>query len=204
MLTIEQLDQLDWEKTSGMIPAIVQHHISGEILMHGYMNHKALHKTLTEKKVTFYSRTKKCLWTKGETSGCFLNLIDIASDCDKDTLLILVKPFGPSCHIGQSSCFSFIAPDGIFLYKLEQLLVKRKYVDPIKSYTAKLYNSGTKRIAQKVGEEGIETVLAAVVNNRHELINEVSDLIYHLIVLLQDQNIDFNIIINNLRNRHIS
>jgi len=202
VLTEQQLSQLDWEKTDGMMPAIVQHSVSGEVLMHGYMNQEALAKTLNEGKVTFWSRTKARLWTKGETSGHFLNVVSITPDCDNDTLLVLAQPIGPTCHLGTSSCFSPAAPDWTFLWQLEQLLAARKQADPDSSYTAKLYASGTKRIAQKVGEEGVETALAATVNDRHELTNEASDLLYHLMVLLQDQNLDLSTIINNLRARH--
>ncbi|ERK07420.1 MAG: bifunctional phosphoribosyl-AMP cyclohydrolase/phosphoribosyl-ATP diphosphatase HisIE [Pantoea sp.] len=202
MLTAEQLTRLDWVKTAGMMPVIVQHSVSGEVLMHGYMNEEALQKTLAEGNVTFFSRTKNRLWTKGETSGHFLQVVSITPDCDNDTLLVLANPIGPTCHLGTSSCFSPAAPDWTFLYQLEQLLAERKHADPASSYTAKLYASGTKRIAQKVGEEGVETALAATVNDRHELTNEASDLIYHLLVLLQDQELDLSTIINNLRARH--
>nr|WP_024965008.1 bifunctional phosphoribosyl-AMP cyclohydrolase/phosphoribosyl-ATP diphosphatase HisIE [Pantoea sp. IMH] len=202
MLTEQQLTRLDWEKTDGMMPAIVQHAVSGEVLMHGYMNQEALEKTLASGKVTFWSRTKQRLWTKGETSENYLNVVSITPDCDNDTLLILANPVGPTCHLGTSSCFSPAAPDWTFLYQLEQLLAERKHADPKSSYTASLYASGTKRIAQKVGEEGVETALAATVNDREELTNEASDLLYHLLVLLQDQDLDLSRIINNLRQRH--
>ncbi len=202
MLTEQQLAQLDWVKTDGMMPAIVQHAVSGEVLMHGYMNQEALAKTLEIGKVTLWSRTKQRLWAKGETSENFLNVVSITPDCDNDTLLILANPIGPTCHLGTSSCFSPAAPDWTFLYQLEQLLAERKHADPKSSYTASLYASGTKRIAQKVGEEGVETALAATVNDRHELTNEAYDLIYHLLVLLQDQDLNLSTIINNLRERH--
>ncbi|ADD77642.1 MULTISPECIES: bifunctional phosphoribosyl-AMP cyclohydrolase/phosphoribosyl-ATP diphosphatase HisIE [Pantoea] len=202
MLTEQQLSRLDWEKTQGMMPVIVQHNVSGEVLMHGYMNQDALNKTLQDGNVTFFSRTKNRLWTKGETSGHFLQVVSITPDCDNDTLLVLANPIGPTCHLGTSSCFSPAAPDWTFLYQLEQLLASRKSADPDSSYTAKLYASGTKRIAQKVGEEGVETALAATVNDREELTNEASDLIYHLLVLLQDQDLDLSTIISNLRARH--
>jgi phosphoribosyl-ATP pyrophosphohydrolase/phosphoribosyl-AMP cyclohydrolase len=166
------------------------------------MNQEALAKTLEIGKVTLWSRTKQRLWTKGETSENFLNVVSITPDCDNDTLLILANPIGPTCHLGTSSCFSPAAPDWTFLYQLEQLLAERKHADPKSSYTASLYASGTKRIAQKVGEEGVETALAATVNDRHELTNEASDLIYHLLVLLQDQDLNLSTIINNLRERH--
>ena len=202
MLTEQQLAQLDWVKTDGMMPAIVQHAVSGEVLMHGYMNQQALDKTLATGKVTFWSRTKQRLWTKGESSEHFLNVVSITPDCDNDTLLVLVNPVGPTCHLGTSSCFSPAAADWTFLYQLEQLLAERKHADPKSSYTASLYASGTKRIAQKVGEEGVEVALAATVNDRHELTNEASDLVYHLLVLLQDQDLNLSTVIENLRQRH--
>ncbi|XTZ39835.1 bifunctional phosphoribosyl-AMP cyclohydrolase/phosphoribosyl-ATP diphosphatase HisIE [Salmonella enterica] len=202
MLTEQQLAQLDWEKTDGLLPAVVQHAVSGEVLMLGYMNQQALSQTLTSGKVTFYSRTKQRLWTKGETSGNFLNVVNIAPDCDNDTLLVLVNPVGPTCHKGTSSCFGDINHQWLFLYQLEELLAARKTADPASSYTAKLYASGTKRIAQKVGEEGVETALAATVHDRDELTNEASDLVYHLLVLLQDQQLDLSAVIENLRQRH--
>ncbi|KFD19877.1 MULTISPECIES: bifunctional phosphoribosyl-AMP cyclohydrolase/phosphoribosyl-ATP diphosphatase HisIE [Tatumella] len=202
MLTAEQLSRLDWEKTEGMIPAVIQHKVSGEVLMLGYMNAQALEQTLSSGKVTFWSRTKGRLWTKGESSGHFLQVESITPDCDNDSLLILANPIGPTCHTGTSSCFSPASSDWGFLYQLEQLLASRKSADPDSSYTASLYARGTKRIAQKVGEEGVETALAATVNDRFELTNEASDLIYHLLVLLQDQELDLSAVINNLRDRH--
>ncbi|MGE4860504.1 bifunctional phosphoribosyl-AMP cyclohydrolase/phosphoribosyl-ATP diphosphatase HisIE [Yersinia enterocolitica] len=202
MLSEQQINQLDWEKVDNLIPAIVQHAVSGEVLMMGYMNKEALAVTEETGKVTFFSRTKQRLWTKGESSGHFLNVVNIYPDCDNDTLLILVNPIGPTCHLGNNSCFAPAASDWGFLYQLEQLLASRKSADPASSYTAKLYASGTKRIAQKVGEEGVETALAATVNDREELTNEASDLMYHLLVLLQDQDLDLSKVIGRLRERH--
>ncbi|QBH96687.1 bifunctional phosphoribosyl-AMP cyclohydrolase/phosphoribosyl-ATP diphosphatase HisIE [Limnobaculum zhutongyuii] len=202
MLTQQQHSQLDWEKVDGMMPAIVQHAVSGEVLMLGYMNLEALHATEQSGKVTFFSRTKQRLWTKGESSGNFLNVVSMTPDCDNDSLLILANPVGPTCHNGTSSCFAPAETEWTFLYQLEQLLASRKQADPATSYTAKLYASGTKRIAQKVGEEGVETALAATVNDREELTNEASDLVYHLLVLLQDQDLNLSSVINRLRERH--
>ncbi|WP_312072919.1 bifunctional phosphoribosyl-AMP cyclohydrolase/phosphoribosyl-ATP diphosphatase HisIE [Atlantibacter sp.] len=202
MLTDAQRAQLDFEKTDGLLPVVVQHAASGEVLMLGYMNGEALDKTQQTGNVTFYSRTKQRLWTKGETSGNFLNVVSITPDCDNDTLLVLANPIGPTCHKGTSSCFGDVHHQWHFLYQLEQLLAERKHADPASSYTAKLYASGTKRIAQKVGEEGVETALAATVNDREELTNEASDLMYHLLVLLQDQELDLGKVIENLRGRH--
>ncbi|MDA5543643.1 MULTISPECIES: bifunctional phosphoribosyl-AMP cyclohydrolase/phosphoribosyl-ATP diphosphatase HisIE [Yersinia] len=202
MLSEQQINQLDWDKVDNLMPAIVQHAVSGEVLMMGYMNKEALAVTEETGKVTFFSRTKQRLWTKGESSGHFLNVVNIYPDCDNDTLLILVNPIGPTCHLGNNSCFAPAASDWGFLYQLEQLLASRKSADPDSSYTAKLYASGTKRIAQKVGEEGVETALAATVNDREELTNEASDLMYHLLVLLQDQDLDLSKVIGRLRERH--
>ncbi|ATA26948.1 bifunctional phosphoribosyl-AMP cyclohydrolase/phosphoribosyl-ATP diphosphatase [Brenneria goodwinii] len=202
MLSDEQRNQLDWEKTDGLMPVIVQHAVSGEVLMLGYMDQNALKATEDSGKVTFFSRTKQRLWTKGETSGNFLNVVSITPDCDNDTLLVLANPIGPTCHLGKNSCFSPAASEWLFLYELEQLLGERKSADPASSYTARLYASGTKRIAQKVGEEGLETALAATVHDREELTNEAADLMYHLLVLLQDQDLSLANIINRLRERH--
>jgi len=201
-LSEEQIAQLDWEKVDNLMPVIVQHAVSGEVLMMGYMNQEALTVTQASGKVTFYSRTKQRLWTKGESSGNFLNLVSIYPDCDNDTLLALVNPIGPTCHKGNNSCFHPAATDWGFLFQLEELVASRKNADPESSYTAKLYASGTKRIAQKVGEEGVETALAATVNDRFELTNEASDLVYHLLVLLQDQDLNLSTVIENLRQRH--
>lgn len=202
MLTEQQRNQLDWKKTDTLMPAIVQHAVSGQVLMLGYMNREALAATEQSGKVTFFSRTKQRLWTKGESSGHFLNVVSVTPDCDNDTLLLLVNPTGPTCHLGHSSCFHPATSDWAFLYQLEQLLAERKTASPDSSYTASLYVSGTKRIAQKVGEEGVETALAATVNDREELTNEASDLIYHLLVLLQDQDLDLSKVIGRLRERH--
>lgn len=202
LLTQEQRQALDWEKTDGMMPAIVQHAVSSEVLMMGYMNQEALHATEQSGKVTFFSRTRQRLWTKGESSGHFLDAVSITPDCDNDTLLILAKPQGPTCHKGTDSCFAPAEPDWTFLYKLEQLLAERKTASPESSYTARLYASGTKRIAQKVGEEGVETALAATVHDREELTSEAADLVYHLLVLLQDQDLDLSAVIGRLRERH--
>jgi phosphoribosyl-ATP pyrophosphohydrolase/phosphoribosyl-AMP cyclohydrolase len=198
----EQRAKLAWEKGDGLLPAIIQHAVSGEVLMLGFMNEEALTATETSGRVTFYSRSKGRLWTKGETSHHFLNVVEIAIDCDHDTLLILAKPEGPTCHLNTSSCFSPTASRLVFLYELEQLLAQRKQADPESSYTARLYASGTKRIAQKVGEESIETALAAMAQDREELTNEAADLMYHLLVLLQDQGLDMDAVVHCLKQRH--
>lgn len=202
MLTEQEIAQLDWQKTGGLLPVIVQHAVSGDVLMLGYMNHEALDKTISEKRVTFYSRTKQRLWTKGESSGHFLNLEDLFKDCDNDTLLALVIPAGPTCHQGTSSCFAPAQTAQGFLYELESVIKSRKTADPASSYTAQLYAAGTKRIAQKVGEEGVETALAATVRDKAELTSESADLLYHLLVLLQDADLDLAAVIEKLRSRH--
>ncbi|ATI65232.1 bifunctional phosphoribosyl-AMP cyclohydrolase/phosphoribosyl-ATP diphosphatase HisIE [Edwardsiella tarda] len=201
-LSQQQKERLDWNKVEGMMPAIVQHAASGQVLMLGYMTPEALEQTERSGKVTFYSRSKQRLWTKGETSGHVLNVVSITPDCDRDTLLVLAEPQGPTCHLGTDSCFDPATPQWLFLYQLEQLLAARKHADPQSSYTARLYASGTKRIAQKVGEEGVETALAATVQDRDELVNEASDLLYHLLVLLQDQRLSLGDVIDCLSQRH--
>ena len=202
MLTNKEIEQLNFEKAGGLMPAIVQNAVSGRVLMLGYMNKDALEKTLRTKRVTFWSRSKARLWTKGETSGNFLNLVDIGTDCDSDSLLVLAQPQGPTCHLGRESCFGDLAPSLEFIAQLEKILSERKNASPDSSYTASLYARGTKRIAQKVGEEAVETALAATVHNRQETIDEASDLVYHLLVLLQQENLDLSAVAQNLKRRH--
>ncbi|MBG2803430.1 bifunctional phosphoribosyl-AMP cyclohydrolase/phosphoribosyl-ATP diphosphatase HisIE [Proteus columbae] len=202
MMNSETVAQLDWKKVDNLMPVVIQNAISGDVLMLGYMNKEALNVTLESGNVTFYSRTKQRLWAKGETSGNFLKLVNIYPDCDNDTLLILANPIGPTCHNGTESCFAPAQSQWGFLYELENLLRERKNASPDSSYTARLYASGTKRIAQKVGEEGVETALAATVNDREELKNEASDLLYHLMVLLQDQSLSLTDVIGCLQERH--
>ncbi|MBV1842464.1 MULTISPECIES: bifunctional phosphoribosyl-AMP cyclohydrolase/phosphoribosyl-ATP diphosphatase HisIE [Photobacterium] len=202
--------KINWEKVNGLIPAIIQDHTSGQVLMLGYMNDEALTKTLASNQVTFWSRSKNRLWTKGETSGNVLNLKSIRLDCDQDTLLIQVAPVGPTCHLGTTTCFDTDAsgeeqteqPALVFLHQLEQVLAARKGADPESSYTASLYARGTKRISQKVGEEGVEVALAATSGDKAELVNESADLIYHLLVLLQDQGLSLADITQRLQERH--
>lgn len=196
-------ERLDWAKCDGMIPAIVQHAASGEVLMQGFMTREALDKTLATGQVTFFSRSKQRLWTKGESSGHVLQLVAITTDCDQDSLLIAANPVGPTCHLGNPSCFDGhpVPPLG-FLAELEQILAARKGADPATSYTASLYAKGTKRIAQKVGEEGVEVALAAMAKDREELINESSDLLYHLTVLLQNEGLGLKDVVQRLYERH--
>ncbi|TCP97791.1 phosphoribosyl-ATP pyrophosphatase /phosphoribosyl-AMP cyclohydrolase [Cricetibacter osteomyelitidis] len=198
--------KINWQKVDNLLPVIVQHYQTCEVLMLGYMNAEALNKTLAEKRVTFYSRTKQRLWTKGETSGHFLNVVDMSLDCDNDTLLIIANPIGETCHTGAESCFHKFEQqadlDWTFFAKLERMIAERKTHDPENSYTAKLYVKGTKKIAQKVGEEGVETALAAVAKDREELVSEAADLAYHLTVLLQDADLEWADVLAKLRERH--
>lgn len=195
------VNALDWEKQQGLIPAVVQNHLSGKVLMLGYMDKAALERTLATGDVTFFSRAKQRLWTKGETSGHTLKLVAIDKDCDNDSLLVQVLPNGPTCHKGSESCWldGQVHP---FLNNLAELIAARKGQNPASSYTASLFARGTKRIAQKVGEEGLETALAAATQDKAELINEASDLMYHLLVLLEDQQLSLSDITANLLARH--
>ncbi len=202
-ITLDNFDQLAWQKMDQLLPVIVQHATSGKVLMQGYMNQEALAVTLRERKVTFFSRSKQRLWQKGESSGHYLHLRSISCDCDQDALLILADPIGPTCHTGAESCwFHGEVPDFTFLADLESLLAARKQSAADTSYTAKLYASGIKRIAQKVGEEGVETALAATVGDLDELKNEAADLLYHLTVLLQASDLRLSDVVKVLRQRH--
>jgi phosphoribosyl-ATP pyrophosphohydrolase/phosphoribosyl-AMP cyclohydrolase len=203
IITNENSNKLAWDKMDNLLPAIVQDALSGKVLMQGYMDQDALAKTLETGKVTFFSRSKQRLWTKGETSGNTLDLVSVACDCDQDSLLVLANPNGPTCHTGVESCwFDGNTPAFTFLADLERVLAARKDADPQSSYTASLYNKGIKRIAQKVGEEGVETALAATVHDKEELKNEAADLLYHLTVLLQASDMSLNDALNVLRERH--
>tara|TARA_B100000686_G_scaffold92559_2_gene99054 strand:- start:9485 stop:10102 length:618 start_codon:yes stop_codon:yes gene_type:complete len=203
IITNENSNKLAWDKMDNLLPAIVQDALSGKVLMQGYMDQDALAKTLETGKVTFFSRSKQRLWTKGETSGNTLDLVSVACDCDQDSLLVLANPNGPTCHTGAESCwFDGNTPAFTFLADLERVLAARKDADPKSSYTASLYNKGIKRIAQKVGEEGVETALAATVHDKEELKNEAADLLYHLTVLLQASDMSLNDALDVLRERH--
>lgn len=198
-------ERIDWNKVDGLVPAIVQDFQSSQVLMMGYMNQDALQKTAQTGQVTFFSRSKQRLWTKGETSGHVLQLKNMALDCDNDTLLVKVNPIGPTCHTGTTTCWDNDAQEEsqmVWLHQLEQLLAARKSADPDSSYTASLYARGTKRISQKVGEEGIEVALAATSGDKAELVCESADLIYHLLVLLQDQGLALSDVIDKLKERH--
>lgn len=174
--------RLDWEKTDGLLPAIVQHADSGRVLMLGYMNRDALQRTLDSRQVTFWSRSRQQLWTKGETSGNVLALAGIATDCDGDALLVQARPAGPTCHLGRASCFERAPPEPIAA--LDAIVASRRSASADGSYTARLFAGGVRRIAQKVGEEGVEVALAAVAQDDEALVGEAADLVYHLLVLL--------------------
>lgn len=197
------VDQLDWAKSNGLLPAIVQHYLTGEVLMLGYMNAEALAQTQASGHVTFYSRSKQRLWTKGESSGHVLQMKSIRADCDADTLLVQADPQGPTCHRGTSSCFGDIArPPLGFLAELDALVASRKAELPEGSYTTRLFNGGTRRIAQKVGEEGVETALAAVTQGDDDLLGEAADLVFHLTVLLRARGFGLADVTEVLIKRH--
>ena len=195
--------RLDWEKGDGLLPAIVQHWLSGEVLMLGYMNAEALARTQDIGQVTFYSRSKQRLWTKGESSGHVLALKSIRIDCDADTLLVHAEPHGPTCHLGTSSCFGEgVRPSTGFLGELDGLVAQRHAERPLGSYTTKLFDGGIRRMAQKVGEEGVETALAAVAQDDHELLGEAADLIFHLTVVLRARGLSLSDVVALLARRH--
>ena len=197
--------RLDWAKGDGLLPAIVQHWLSGEVLMLGYMNVDALTQTQATGKVTFYSRSKQRLWTKGESSGHGLALKSIRIDCDADTLLIQAEPHGPTCHRGTSSCFGDSAEAGPplgFLGELDALVASRYAERPAGSYTTALFENGIRRMAQKVGEEGVETALAAVVQDDASLLGEAADLIFHLTVMLRARGLSLADVALLLSARH--
>jgi phosphoribosyl-ATP pyrophosphohydrolase/phosphoribosyl-AMP cyclohydrolase len=193
----------DFAKGDGLLPAIVQHAQSGEVLMLGYMDEAALARTRASGLVTFFSRSKQRLWTKGETSGDSLTLIDIRLDCDADTFLVRAMPAGPTCHTGTSSCFGDdVKPPLGFLAELDALVASRHAERPDGSYTTKLFEGGIRRMAQKVGEEGVEAALAAVAEDDDALIGEAADLVFHLMVVLRARGIGFDAIAAKLAARH--
>lgn len=195
--------KLAWEKMDGLLPAVVQDADTGAILMVGYMDQTALEATRQKGLVTFFSRSKQRLWTKGETSGNVLKLVDVQTDCDADALLVLARPAGPTCHLGTYTCFGekHRVPVG-FLGRLDRVIAERHEERPEDSYTTKLFTAGPKRIAQKVGEEGVETALAAAAGDDAELLDESSDLIYHLLVLLRSRGLSLGEVAQRLADRH--
>ena len=185
----------------GLLPVIVQDAVTLKVLMLGYMNREAYEKTLAEGRVTFYSRTRRCLWTKGETSGHFLLVEEMYEDCDADTLLIKAKPIGPTCHRGTTACFDTPEHEG-FIRTLQQVIQQRHRDMPEGSYTTRLFIKGVKKIAQKVGEEAVESVVEAVDGNRDRFVYEASDLMYHLLVLMEQMGVTLADMENELALRH--
>ncbi len=198
------MKNIDWNKVNGLIPAVIQDAQSKEVLMLGYMDREAIEKTQTLKKVTFYSRTKKRLWTKGETSGHFLNVVSIALDCDGDTLLIQAEPMGPTCHKGTKTCFGNPTEDWTFLATLEKIIDQRFKTRPEGSYISSLIAKGIHKMAQKVGEEGVEVALAAKDEDEKAFLNESADLIFHLMVLLKARHHSLSEVASILSDRHRS
>jgi phosphoribosyl-AMP cyclohydrolase / phosphoribosyl-ATP pyrophosphohydrolase len=206
-LTPEDIPALDFDKCGGLLPAIVQHAQTGAVLMLGYMNREALRETLTRRRIVFFSRSRQCLWEKGETSGHTLKLIGVLTDCDRDTLLITALPAGPVCHLGTATCFGESPPAAgrlAFLGALESVIARRMADRPEGSYTARLHAQGPKRLAQKVGEEGLEVALAAVAEADDKLIAESADLLYHLLLLLKSRGLRLEHVVAELESRHSS
>jgi phosphoribosyl-ATP pyrophosphohydrolase/phosphoribosyl-AMP cyclohydrolase len=193
-------DALAWDKQGGLVPAIVQDADTLRVLMLGYMDRDALDATLARGLVSFYSRSRQRSWTKGETSGHVLELVDLRADCDGDTLLVRARPAGPTCHLGRASCFDGAPSD--FLRELDAMVAARARLRPEGSYTTRLFDAGVRAIAQKVGEEGVETALAAVAQDDAALAGEAADLVYHLLVLLRARGLGLEDVVATLRHRH--
>ncbi len=203
LVTEKNITELAWDKMNDLIPAIIQHQDTGAVLMQGFMSHASLMATLETGKATFFSRSKQSLWVKGETSGHFLEVSQVLTDCDNDSLLIACRPVGPACHLGTESCFpEQKLTQQNFLSQLEQVIASRKNDLPDSSYTASLFALGTTKIAQKVGEEGVEVALAAVAETKEDLLGECADLFYHTLVLLQDKDIELAEVMAVLQQRH--
>jgi phosphoribosyl-ATP pyrophosphohydrolase/phosphoribosyl-AMP cyclohydrolase len=204
MNNLEDISQIDFDKLSGLVPAVIQDNESMKVLMVGFMNREALEKTQELGKVTFFSRTKNRLWTKGEESGNFLNVVSILVDCDNDTLLIKANPVGPVCHTGNDTCFYETNPKGDiqFLSYLQDFIDRRKAEMPEGSYTTSLFEKGTRKIAQKVGEEAVETIVGAMANDDENFLYESADLLYHLIVLLSHKGYRIENVAAELKRRH--
>lgn len=195
---------IDFDKMNGLVPAIIQDAVTKNVLMLGFMNQKAYQKTIETKKVTFWSRTRQCLWTKGETSGHYLHLVSIQVDCDNDTLLVKVHPEGPTCHKGTDTCWgeeNHLNPI-LFLSELQDFICQRHEEMPENSYTTSLFRKGVNKMAQKVGEEAVETVIEATNGTTENLIYEGSDLLYHLIVLLTGKGLRIEDLVTELAKRH--
>ncbi len=195
---------IDFDKMNGLVPAIIQDSVTKNVLMLGFMNEEAFKKTIATKRVTFYSRTRNCIWTKGETSGNYLELVSMTPDCDNDTLLVKAIPHGPTCHKGTDTCWGEDNKRNpiLFLSELQDFINKRHEEMPEKSYTTSLFKDGTNRMAQKVGEEALETVIEAVSGNNERMIYECSDMLYHLIVLLTSKGLRIEDVAAELAERH--
>ena len=198
------MEKIDWAKGDDLVPAVVQDAVTGRVLMLGYMNAESLAKTVATGLVTFYSRSRQCLWTKGEESGHTLTLHGIQLDCDHDTLLIFASPAGPTCHLDKTSCFDDDREQAGFGFigQLEDIIECRLEDQPERSYTADLARAGVRRMAQKIGEEGVEVALAVAAGNRAEIVEESADLLFHLLVLLKQQGLKFQDVVKALRSRH--
>lgn len=196
--------EIDFEKLGGLVPAIIQDAKTKNVLMLGFMNEEAYLKTIETGKVTFWSRSRNCLWTKGETSGNYLNLVSIQNDCDNDTLLVKVNPIGPTCHTGTDTCWGETNDSNplLFLTELQDFIEKRHQEMPEGSYTTKLFKDGVNKMAQKVGEEALETVIEATNGTNEKLVYEASDMMYHLIVLLTSKGLRIEDIAQELHKRH--
>jgi phosphoribosyl-ATP pyrophosphohydrolase/phosphoribosyl-AMP cyclohydrolase len=205
-VTTENLLRLDFAKGEGLLTAVVQHAATGEVLMVGWMNREALDETLQRGRAVFWSRSRQCLWEKGETSGHTLHVVDVHVDCDRDTLLVLAKPVGPVCHEGTRHCFGdqrLLEDSPVrFLAELEQVISQRLTDGDSNSYTRRLVEAGPARVAQKVGEEGVEVALAAVSADADKLVSESADLVYHLIVLLRSKGLGLEEVSRELAQRH--
>jgi phosphoribosyl-ATP pyrophosphohydrolase/phosphoribosyl-AMP cyclohydrolase len=205
-LRLADMETLDFAKGDGLLPAVVQHAVTGAVLMVGYMNREALRETLSRRHVVFFSRSKQRLWEKGETSGHFLELDEVRTDCDRDALLVTARPLGPVCHEGTATCFgdeSISTGERLaFLAALEGVIEKRIAESPQGSYTARLFAEGPRRIAQKVGEEGLEVALAAVAETDDKVVAESADLIFHLLVLLRSRGLSLKSVVAELQSRH--
>jgi phosphoribosyl-ATP pyrophosphohydrolase/phosphoribosyl-AMP cyclohydrolase len=200
------IDKIDFAKGDGLVPAIVQDADTGAVLMLGYMNREALDQSLARKRAVFYSRSKRRLWEKGETTGHTLDVVDLAVDCDNDTLLVTARPRGPACHNGTLTCFGdesrTAATDISFLAKLEGVIAQRAAEKPEDSYTARLLAKGLGKVAQKVGEEGVETALAGAGESEQKLVEESADLVFHLLVLLRARGVKLQDVVRQLEARH--
>lgn len=205
-MKVEDLAKLDWPKGGGLLPAVIQHAATGAVLMLGYMNREALHDTLSCGLVVLFSRSRNRLWTKGETSGHHLHVVSVSADCDADTVLVLAEPQGPVCHRGTPTCFADQSPTAAqrlaFLNQLEAVIAQRIAEKPEGSYTARLFAGGPTRIAQKIGEEGVEVALAAVAGDDQKVLGESADLLYHLLLLLKSRNLSLAQVVTELASRH--